>query len=741
MSDSIPLSPLPRISPDAYAFSDTDHDRPPSLLESDAPPDYHPPKDPTSLELHPRSRHALLLALFYAAITLAPWVIICLLNNNPIGGDRYGARTGDNTNYHWRYAEETQAPFEKSERWYYAARVIQAIASVVTLPLSSAICASAAVVFMQRQERLTIPQLMTLADRGWLDWATYGRIVTFQWSRYGSSFLLFAVVANLLGLLISPLQSIFLSSEVVKTPTAIQGAGYLIDLPSQFAEPDPSRDDNNIITIKTRVALETAGSGDRDSHLWTTDGNASACAPYICTGQGTTSGDVSDTFMAELPSGFHTGLLRQFLPRVNSTARYEVIEEADFPDDCDQIPNAFFVEYANTTRYYNTDTLQTWGLRACMPADVTQSPWAPTRDRHSFSEELYLDVRLENYGQELGSPPRRDYFRVTLDTTSGYFELPNYMNNGIPGPLLDKDPTELCDDQCESQGSIRHPNDNYKARRDVDITSAADRLQEVYNKGPLLVIAMALFGDGSFIDTRARHPEAYAGTILPDYSSDDWPYPDGMSACRYLAPLSNLLPDITRVGCISNSRGGENGWNIRHLIAEWLLYFQADPPTLASMFTTAAYLSHKAWMGQGAVEPSSYRDRFTVSFDMGVDREKPVISQTGMIVVSTLLGVHVLSLFALGVYAAWTPRWTKRLDSFAIMRIGASIAKHVPLWMVYKTRMVKELDEVPGWIGDQMPESEDVGVLGLGGPSRLRKGRKYLSYHNKPQVPNLTTGR
>jgi hypothetical protein len=244
---------------------------------------------------------------------------------------------------------------------------------------------------------------------------------------------------------------------------------------------------------------------------------------------------------------------------------------------------------------------------------------------------------------------------------------------------------------------------------------------------------MALFGDGSFIETRARQPEVYAGTILPDYSSDDWPYPDGMSACRHLAPLSNLLPDITRVGCISNSKGGENGWDIRHLIAEWLLYFQADPPVLANMFTAAAYLSHRAWMDQGAVEPSSYRDRFSVSFDMGVDREKPVISQVGMIVVSVLLGVHVLSLLALSVYAAWTPRWTKRLDSFAIMRIGASIAKHVPLWMVHRTRMVKELDEVPGWIGDQMPESEDVGVLGLGGPSRLRKGRKYLSYHNKPK--------
>jgi hypothetical protein len=410
------------------------------------------------LELHPRSRHALLLALFYAAITLAPWVIICLLNNHPIGGDRYGARTGDDTNYHRYYAEETQMPYERSERWYYAARIIQAIASVVTLPLTSAVCASAAVVFMQRQERLTIPQLMALADRGWLDWATYGRIASFQWSRYGSSFLLFAIVVNLLGLVISPLQSIFLSSEVVKTPTTIQGTGYLIDLPTQFGESSrytPSKD-NNIVTITTRAALDTASPSDRHAHLWTRDGNASACAPYICVGQEATLGDIAampDPFLAELPSGFNTGLIRQFLPRVNSTARCEEIDQDDFPNGCDQTANAFFVEYTNTSLYTPTsDMLLTWGLRACMPADVTQSPWTTTRDRHSFSEELYLDVRLDHYG---GLPPRRDFFRVTLDTTTGYFELPNYLNDGIPGPLLDKDPTELCDDQCQDQGGIR----------------------------------------------------------------------------------------------------------------------------------------------------------------------------------------------------------------------------------------------------------------------------------------------
>ena len=86
----------------------------------------------------------------------------------------------------------------------------------------------------------------------------------------------------------------------------------------------------------------------------------------------------------------------------------------------------------------------------------------------------------------------------------------------------------------------------------------------------------------------------------------------------------------------------------------------------------------------------------------------------------------------LGVYAAWSPRWTRVLDSFAMMRIGGAIARYVPLFMSYRLDLVKELREVPGWMGDQMPESESVGMLGLGGPLRLRSGRKYVSLNRRP---------
>lgn len=458
MSSPIPLDPIPRASQDSHSTDrDRDHERPPSINE-DLPPHYEPPKEQTQMELHRRSIQALILALFYAALVLAPWVIICTRGDRPIITDRYGTVTGYYRDYLYKY-DDAKSPYRKNERWYRAARIIQVIASVLTLPLISAICARAAVIFMQRQQNLTMPQLMTLADRGWMDLATYRRICLRQWRHYGSPFLLFALLVSLLGLIISPIQSIFLTTQAVKVPTEHQRVSSLWDLLTYIQTTTASSsEDNNLATIMTRAALTTTTTDELHSQLW--PGANVSCDPStyeytyrldVCSRKGATFENISeypDPFLAQLPANFHTGLLRQFLPRINSTAQVQSISEAEFPENCDTLPGAFFVEYTNTTQYSNT--IQTWGLKACMPANVMQSPWKATRDRHDFVEELFLDVRLDEYSS---TDQSRAIYRITLATTTGYFELPNYMNGGVAGFLLDKDPDALCDDYCEDQGA------------------------------------------------------------------------------------------------------------------------------------------------------------------------------------------------------------------------------------------------------------------------------------------------
>ncbi|KAJ5421522.1 hypothetical protein N7491_009967 [Penicillium cf. griseofulvum] len=85
---------------------------------------------------------------------------------------------------------------------------------------------------------------------------------------------------------------------------------------------------------------------------------------------------------------------------------------------------------------------------------------------------------------------------------------------------------------------------------------------------------------------------------------------------------------------------------------------------------------------------------------MGTDQQVPHISLAGIIFVSVLLVVDLLCLLALALYSASIPRWTGTLDSFAMLRIGASISDKTPLLATQHVDRIKALDATPGWIGN-----------------------------------------
>ena len=359
--------------------------------------------------------------------------------------------------------------YAKNDNWFRAARVIQSIVSVLTIPLTSAVCSSAAVVFIQRngKSNLSLRQLMTFSDKTWADPATYPRSFI-SWKRYGSSLLTFAILLNGLGFVISPLQEIFLGSDTIKTPTFPQPVQTLLDIPDQFQNEDAGQPDSNLIVILTRNALMTASQIQPQAQLWqggsntscdtlkllqandeaNKAGNASKPLPDSC-GRENTLGNIAkldDLFLAELSNGYSTGLIRQFMPRINSTAIYEnVTGTASFPTGCDKNFGSFYAEYSDN----GVDG--SWSIQACMPADLTTSPWKATRDRQDFSEELYLNISL--FGNDLPNTSTDGWqFKVSVNTTAGYFELPNYMNGAVPGPLLENDPNSVCGHDCYAEG-------------------------------------------------------------------------------------------------------------------------------------------------------------------------------------------------------------------------------------------------------------------------------------------------
>ena len=433
-----------------------------------------PSQRPPSTTLH-RSVYVLILVLLYMSMAVFAWVVTCILTFRPITARHYGAWivNDDNNGYGWVSTKHIPSLFIMNETWYRAARVLQSVVSVLTIPLTSAVCSSAAVIFVQQNHKsfgLSIRQVMTLADKGWIDPATYARtfLKSKGWKRYGSSFLLLAMLLNILGGVISPLQEGFLSTKTIKIPTRPQKIMNLLDIPDQWAAANEEYSyDYNLIVVMTRSALTSATNTQPQALLWqgagftcdtmeildkAANGSSDGGIPSSC-GTGATFGNLStliDPFLAELPSGYNTGLIRQFIPRINSTARYEVVSAAEYPTNCNAIPGAFFVEYGNVITA--NDYTEAWSLQACMPADLRQSPWRSTRDRQDFSEELYINVsQIAHFGEQ-PTPPSHFLYRVAVNTTAGYFELPNYTNGGVTGPLLALDPNNLCGTDCETEG-------------------------------------------------------------------------------------------------------------------------------------------------------------------------------------------------------------------------------------------------------------------------------------------------
>lgn len=147
-----------------------------------------------SATLH-RSGYILFLVLLYVGLALFSWIITCFLSFRPVTANQYGVSNDHKDVYRSREPKYIHSLYVRNQNWYRAARVMQSIVGVLTIPLTSAVCSSAAVIFAQQRQApggLTARQVMTLADKGWTDLPTYARILPLLtsngWKRSGAPF-------------------------------------------------------------------------------------------------------------------------------------------------------------------------------------------------------------------------------------------------------------------------------------------------------------------------------------------------------------------------------------------------------------------------------------------------------------------------------------------------------------------------------------------------------------------------
>lgn len=388
--------------------------------------------------------------------------------------------------------------------------------------------------------------------------------------------------------------------------------------------------------------------------------------------------------------------MTQFMPRINSSITFAPVPQTAVPENCDTLSGAYYVEYT-----YNETLLN---LQVCMPDDISVSPWKATRDRQDISEQMFLNI---NYGTPVSPAtddrnPSNITLKLLVNTTLGYFELPNYNNSGIAGPLLAKDPHDTCldnDSHCLSQWVFRRS-------LQLNESDSSFAIGRIANQGPLAMIAAAMFDPGSFIATQLPQK-----VIDPPRALIRGP---GIPCT--LAPLILLLGDLILNPCYPETLAADDGYEY---VSSWLANFY-DTDAMGDALHAAVILASQVWL-------TSVTGSLTVWYDLGQDSERPKISSAGVIILSIMLAIDLALLLALATYVSFSHTWTSDFNSAAMMRLGAARAEEFPL-MISSREGKRETEEVlgqiPGWVGDARPDDE-VGVLAVGAIAPLRPGRKY----------------
>lgn len=685
-----------------------------------------------SVTLH-RSYYILVLAVLYSAFATPPWILICFMSKRPLTVASYNATGiasgGGRTN-----------AFRENEEYYRTARVLRAVVNALAIPMATAVCASAALIYTQRrnskQGTLTMRQVMVLADKGWISLPIIAKLLNVfnlrvAWRRYYSTMLLTALLLSLLAALTAPVQEAFLSQRSIKVPYLANASSipnsilrHAFEFKSVFALREVEA--TTIIRSNLRSRLVSSTRKQTDLQLW--PGGHRPCAydwQLYCP---PTFGDLNslpDPFFAQLPNSTNVGTIYQYIPRVNSRAIHGMVQTGD--DDfakCVQDNSTFqqrFVGWRGNVSIERYALRTAWQMDICMPGNASISPWVAQSTPQTFNETVFWNISTAAIGDRpdktLGwfRPDESRIYRTTMITTAGLFELPNYYNATPVRPLLKEEP--------DLQKGLSYPQN--ANQRLVDQPNPFVHPQQP-NRGPLRYIVEALFGNDSFIADRVADPEAFLAVG----------YDDPKATCDEVEPLRALTPlQAYESQCVKNRYSLRD---IDEATLDWVSLFDTDNRTyrdpsswtnqsgtqvLQDALAVAGFLAAQAWITYSAEHTFSSYEVYT---DPGEDVIIPAISDAGIILGSALLGLQLLLLLSLAVYSSVTPRWSDTLDAFAMMRYGVEHARHLRFAAVGDAEEISVLDELDGRVGDAAGD-EHVGVLSTAGTAGLRAKRGYVS--------------
>ena len=145
-----------------------------------------------------RRGYLLFLVSLYSCLSIIAWTIICVQTKRPITTHTYNYDSNA-TDYHNVLANRMKSNAE----WFRAAKILLAITNTLIIPLTSTVCASAAVIYVQnfgRRRHFSMQHTATLADKGWSSPQVWLALLSIKgWKSQGSYFLVFAIGFHALG--------------------------------------------------------------------------------------------------------------------------------------------------------------------------------------------------------------------------------------------------------------------------------------------------------------------------------------------------------------------------------------------------------------------------------------------------------------------------------------------------------------------------------------------------------------
>ena len=514
------------------------------------------------------------------------------------------------------------------------------------------------------------------------------------------------------------LQSIFVSTKQVKVYAKYDRNIMFVNYPGRqevgdFITPTDVIEQNFNRTISKVISDTINGQfSDSQPNLWTTKSNAKNLttlgdALRSASNIAGYKGLAQDFFTSSIPAGINTGVVRNLATRMNTSVDCQMIPQSEFPTDCSR-KDAFYREFSNMVNYsdpFPFDTVYPYDPkyrgRICAPGQPFGSPWKNIAERQDIREELWIDFQYSDLygpkffgGYNVGIKSRSNFTQhCTSNSTLGFYEVPNYWNGGIVGPLLSQIPPLSRNFTFDNHLSL--------TRR------LSDSLYPV--PGPLMASTHAIFGRNTFFDVVAE-PKTN-GVLKYDPLAEVF-----CSQLQY--PFLGLVPSETAI------RGGTflrefSDWDIP---TAWppcpsrqtgssplLIGLMTYMPQFANTTSTVAALTFTAHSVHKHIFTTATEGYAKTYQREGTTYRKPEMPMPAMIVITLLLAFQLCGLGFLAIYAWVRPSWTETLDAKAVLKIGAEIAQtmengrdHIPGGIRLETsheQMTPLLDQTEGWVG------------------------------------------